>query len=62
MTASPKQVVQKRPAETIGGIASVAVIVARLFTANPDVLTAVGVVAGALPAGITWLVVTIRGS
>ncbi len=52
---------QNRPAETGGGLLAVAVIIARVFTTDPNVLTAVGAVAGAVPGAITWLIVQFRG-
>ncbi len=60
--AAPKQIVQKRPAETTGAAGSVALLLGRaLGIKDPDTLVAIGAVVGILPAAITWLVTTIRG-
>lgn len=51
-----------RPAETAGAIGSAAVLIARLFgVKDADTLTGIGVVAGFIPAVVTWLVVTFHG-
>lgn len=52
--------VKHRPAETGAGGLAVAVIVARVFTKNPDILAAVGAAAGFTPGAITWFVTLIR--
>lgn len=53
----------ERPAETGGVSGSVVLIVGRAAgITDPDVLVAMGVIVGFIPAGITWLVGTIRGA
>lgn len=53
---------ERRPAET-GGVAGAAtLLLVRAFgVTDPDVIVALGVLVGVVPAGITWLVVTVRG-
>jgi hypothetical protein len=61
MPSSPKAVVQKRPAETGGIAAAVALLVAHLLGVDdPTLVAALAVVVGFTPAAITWLVETIK--
>lgn len=59
----PKEskLVSRRPAET-GAIAGAIALLAGYFFGieDPEVLLSLGVVIGALPAGITWVVEKIR--
>lgn len=51
-----------RPAETGGVAAALALLVSRLLGVDdPDVVVALGIVVGFVPAAITWLLVTVRG-
>ncbi|WP_210492278.1 hypothetical protein [Patulibacter sp. SYSU D01012] len=59
MTARQKRLVKApaaRPAETSGVGGGVATILAYVLGASPEVIAALGVIAGALPAVVTWLV------
>lgn len=61
MNTSKTPVVKKRPAESGGIAAAIALLIAyAVGLDNPGVITAVAVVIGFVPAAITWLVVTIR--
>jgi hypothetical protein len=61
MTTSPKKIVQRRPAETGGIAAAVALLVAHLVGVDdPTLVAALAVVVGFTPAAITWLVETIK--
>jgi hypothetical protein len=52
-----------RPAESGGVAVAAAVLIAHLFgVTDATTLTALAVVAGAVPAAITWLVVIFRGN
>lgn len=52
---------QHRPAEVSGVAGSVAILVAHLLgVTDPSTIVALGVVVGALPAVVTWLVVLRR--
>lgn len=53
----------RRPAETGGVAIAVANLVCYLAgVRDPVVFAAVGTIAGAVPAGITWVVEQLRGS
>lgn len=48
---------KNRPAETIAGASAVALLLARaLGVDDADTVTALAVVIGMIPAGVTWLV------
>ena len=52
-----KAKVQQRPAETTGLVGAVVIIIAHAFNVtDPDVLVAMAVVIGALPAIVTFVV------
>jgi hypothetical protein len=55
------ETIKNRPAET-GGLAAAVVVLICYFAGvdNPGVIAALVIVVGAVPAFITWLVVTIR--
>lgn len=56
-----KDTVANRPAESGGIAGAFALLICHLFGVDdPDVLVAIGLVIGFIPAAITWLVVTIR--
>ena len=53
--------VKRRPAEAAGLAGAVSLLVVRLAgVTDPDLIVAIGVVVGAVPAGITWLVTLVR--
>ena len=53
--------VRQRPAEAGGVAGAVALLIGRVAGIDdPDVIVALGVVVGFLPAEITWLVETIK--
>lgn len=57
-----KHIIKRRPAESGGVGAAAALLIGKVAGIDdPDTLTAIGVLAGVLPSGITWLVTTIRG-
>lgn len=47
---------RNRPAETAGGLGAAATAVAALLGASTETVAAIGVVAGVLPGGVTWIV------
>jgi hypothetical protein len=52
---------KRRPAELTGVAGSVAILVAHLLdVTDPETIVAMGVVVGALPAFVTWLVELLR--
>jgi hypothetical protein len=52
----------KRPAETAGLAGAAALLIARVAGVHdPGTITAIGVIIGAIPGGITWLVELLRG-
>ena len=52
---------ERRPAETGGVAGGAALLLARAFgVTDPDVIIALGVVVGFIPAAITWTVETLR--
>ena len=54
-------VVQSRPAELAGMVGAVALIVARIFGVDdPQIIAAIGVVVGFVPAAVTWVVTLVR--
>lgn len=60
MPSSP-DIVKTRPAETGGFASGIAVLICYFAGIDePGVLAALAVVAGSVPAVITWLVVTIK--
>jgi hypothetical protein len=53
---------QKRPAELSGLAGAVAILLAGLLgVTDPATIVALGVIVGALPAVVTWLVELLRG-
>ena len=64
VVAAPKKAVTKRPAEIGTGVVGAVVgLLAAIFDiTDPTILTSLIVVVGFVPAAITWLVNTIRGS
>lgn len=65
---SPKKkpkpnIVERRPAETATPVAmAVAMLLARVTGVDdPNTIAYVAIVVGFVPAGITWLVTTVRG-
>lgn len=53
---------KNRPAETGGVAAALALLLARaLGLSDADLIVALGIVIGFIPAGITWVVSTARG-
>jgi hypothetical protein len=46
----------RRPAETAGGLGAVVTALAALLGASTETVAAVGVIAGVLPGGVTWVV------
>jgi hypothetical protein len=49
--------IQRRPAETSGGVAmSAAMLIAWLLDAPPEVLVPLAIVLGFVPAAVTWAV------
>lgn len=60
MSVVPDKVV-KRPAETTGLAGAAALIIGRAAGIDdPNTIVAIGVLAAALPAAITWLVTLLR--
>lgn len=53
-----------RPAEAAGGVGAAATAIALAFDASTAVVGAVGIVAGLVPAVVTWLVANggVRGA
>lgn len=45
-----------RPAETAGGLGAAATALSALLGAPTETVAAVGVIAGVLPGGVTWVV------
>lgn len=62
MTAKKQSLPSRRPAETTSLVAgAVAFLVCRVAKIDdPTTLGAVTIVVGAIPAGVTWLVETVR--
>jgi hypothetical protein len=59
---SPGNLVKTRPAETTAAASAIALLVCKLLGVDdPDVLVALGIVIGFIPAAVTWIVVLIRG-
>jgi hypothetical protein len=57
-----RKIVERRPAETGGVVGAVGLLVSKVAgIEDPDTLVAIGVLVGFVPAGITWLVETVRG-
>lgn len=51
-----KPVVQHRPAEATGGVGALATAIAAIAGADVEVVAAVGIAAGLLPAVVTYMV------
>lgn len=63
MPRTKRNLAKRRPAETGGAAGAVALLLARVLGVDdPDTVYAIGIVVGFLPAGITWLVDTVRGT
>jgi hypothetical protein len=57
VTAAAKTLPARRPAETTAVAAAMALLLARLFGVDDaDVITALAIVVGFIPAAVTWVV------
>lgn len=53
----PVNIVRRRPTETAGAAGALAVLLVRMLgLEDPDLIVALTVVLGAVPAGVTWMV------
>lgn len=60
-TPPPSSLAARRPAETTAAASAVALLVARLLgVEDADTITALAIVIGLVPTGVTWLVETLR--
>lgn len=58
----PAEVVQRRPAETVGGVSGViAALLGKAFDLDADTVIYLAILVGFIPAAVTWLVNLRRG-